>query len=233
MPERLNKRICEFCGKEYQTHNSTRTCSIKCRDHLKTQNRIQRSETKECPICGEISKLQWIAHGISVCSLRCKRTINSREWRNQHGGSVDISKRSTIKPFVTCKVCGKIVLGKSYKQLYCSRECKIIGGHRNKKMIVDNKRESIKTCEICGVSIDKIPTPRELNFRSFGQRAMDTKVQFDHIVCRVDNGQNNDENLRGVCWMCNHVRGTMDKKFDNAVAKASIAFWAEVFATIT
>lgn len=237
MPKRVHTRTCVYCGKKYRTQNATETCSLACRSRLRTKRILEQSETKACPICGKVSSLIIRVYDIHVCSKRCKSIVASREWRKRHGDNVDVYGRiKSPQTLITCEVCGKEFTGKRYGQKYCSFQCKTVAMHSNARQRKQDLRKSSKTCTLCQIEFDKIPTPRELNFRSFGNRALDTKVHLDHIVCRVDNGQNRKDNLRPVCWMCNHIRGTMDIKFDSAIASASRAFWAEVlpvFSAIT
>lgn len=237
MTSRLHTRTCTYCGKKYTTHNYTATCSIECRDSLKSKRILDSSKTSVCPICGKLAKLTIRAYETHVCSAACRSVVCSREWRRKHGHEVDTYGRlNSPPPEVVCQVCGKKVRGKRYGQKYCCLKCKTKSIHIRNTERKDELRKSYKFCSLCNVEIDRIPTPRQMNFRSFGQRAMDTKLHFDHIVCRIDNGQNTNDNLRPLCWMCNWIRGTMDLKFDSAIAAASKSFWSEVipvFSAIT
>jgi len=229
MSSKVTNRICVNCGKGYRTTNATETCSMKCRDELKAKRRLEQSEVSSCPVCGEVGPLVWTAYELKVCSKQCVRTVSQRRWyKLHHGGKGIYGPRKLPPPTVVCEVCGKTVTGRRYDQKYCSRECKMVASHAKKKEQLKIQRESITHCVLCGVEFETILTPRAIGFESFGQRAKDTKVHLDHIVCRSDGGQNNSENLRPVCWMCNHIRGTMDTKYDDAVAAASKAFWEKV-----
>ena len=237
MPKRLHIRVCQNCGKEYETHNTTRTCSLACREELKAKNRARRSITGECPICGKVGLLQWKAYDVMVCSQKCRGIVNQRKWINGYYEKTGIPYHAAyrldapskkVKPQITCEVCGKTVPGRHCNQKYCSKQCKTKAMHFKKRDEVAAKRANVSHCALCGIATDDVLTPRQLNFRSYASGAMDVKMQFDHIVCRVDNGQDDPDNLRGVCWMCNHIRGTMDTVHDDAVAAASKAFWTVI-----
>ena len=106
--ETLIKRICKYCGKEFETTNKKR---LHCNEYCKNQYKYRRKKNNEieeikknCIYCGtefETKNLNKL-----YCSSKC--AVNKRR---------------------TCKHCGKIYFGISEKQ-FCSVEC--MKEHRKK-----------------------------------------------------------------------------------------------------
>ena len=223
MPKRTHERVCENCGKTYETSNATKCCSVTCRDELRRKRIRESAPRGECPVCGAEEILYWTAFGTRVCSVKCVRVINQRKWRG-----VDLANERNKRPkAISCAWCSKEFAPRRFDSKFCSRQCKLLY-FRNKRKAERADRRNVDECSLCGVSIAAIPTAEEIGFMSFGEYARSAKTHTDHIVPRALGGRENADNLRVVCWMCNHIRGTIDQRYDAAVAAASRAFWTTI-----
>jgi len=235
---------CEVCGKQVEKKNRQQTCSMECRSELRRRKLLEKATTGECPVCHEVKPLIYKAHEYQVCSDRCRHTLLVRYYHQHYGrGSdwyeknLDRKKLERVAPpkQKLCLVCNAPLTG--LKRRFCSDNCK----HRycdrnapNQKGTAVAKRnqrldiESSGACALCGMSFAAILTPESLGFNNFSRYARRTKYHVDHIVPTTSGGTDEPENLRIVCWMCNHIKGTLGPQYDEAVKAASIAFWKTV-----
>lgn len=66
-------KTCEYCGKEYKTHNTHNTkqicCSFDCSKKLQASKSLQ--EERVCPICRKV--FHPLYHDSKYCSAECKQ----------------------------------------------------------------------------------------------------------------------------------------------------------------
>lgn len=130
------KRICEFCGKEFEIWSSElkrkgrgRFCSKTCYDDSRRVKVV-------CELCGKefTAKQSIVAKGkVRFCSKECK----------------DESQRNKVRR--VCDFCGKEFEAvpshvKRGEGKFCSRKC--YGG---------NRKKVVRTCRFCGKEFEAIP----------------------------------------------------------------------------
>lgn len=239
---------CAFCGKVVGKNNRQETCSFECRTALKQKRFVERAEAGECPVCHETKVLPIKVYEHHVCSDECKTTLLGRYWRQRYGAGSDWQAENLDKKRLekllppkekVCLDCGKPLVG--MKRRFCSPNCKRryynhTAAHQPSSLASKaNIRKSIETegeCSMCGVSFADIPTPMDVGFRGFFGNAAFSKFHMDHIVPASDGGTDAPDNLRLVCWMCNHIRSTLDAKYDEAVKAASLCFWNNILGKV-
>ena len=94
----INK-VCEFCGKTYQSiysrRNRSRFCSVDCKNASQSQLQIIGSIiNRKCKICGKEFNTTNRMNGLKTCSIKCANKAR--------GGNKTINKIT-----VHCNVCGK------------------------------------------------------------------------------------------------------------------------------
>lgn len=121
------KKICEYCGKEFEARNITQKyCCAECRHLFNKEN--YKEYHNICQYCGN----EFIAHGkdVKYCSDDCRR----------------LSKNSLLKDEVKiCKQCGKEFTPVENTQKYCSDKCR----HR---FYSENSQDVKNICKQCGKS---------------------------------------------------------------------------------
>ena len=235
---------CAVCGKQVEKGNRQKTCSMECRSELRRRKQIERASLGECPVCHEIKPLPYKVHEHHTCSDRCKRVLLGRYYRQHYGAdsswykkNLDRKKLERVLPprQKNCLVCGAPLVG--LKRRFCGDNCKHkyyeenAPHHKGSAIAKRNQRLAVElsgACVLCGASFAVIPAPQEIGFNNFASYAKKAKFQIDHIIPVTSGGTDEPENLRALCWMCNHIKGTLDPQYDEAVKAASIAFWKTV-----
>lgn len=228
--------VCIVCGREVIKSNKQETCSMKCRDILKQQRRLEKAPEAECPCCKKTAKLLWKTRDIQVCSKRCRSVLTSRY--NRSRADWDSSKYQelhTRADTAVCEMCDEEYKPQRYDQRFCSLLCgdrwhiKFGVKGRNQKAKVNATRErlnvAVNTCVLCGTSHNQIIPPNELGMH---WRSGKAKFHVDHIIPKGNGGNDTTDNLRYVCWFCNFARQNLDSQYDTAIAAAGRAFWNEM-----
>ena len=118
-------KVCEFCGKEFQTQNRIKYCSIECKRKYRQEH--AKIFTKECIFCG---KEYEVTHNYSkYCSDECKK-------KNKQ-------KQDTVILIKRCKFCDNEYEKTRTGSKYCSDECKHNAG----------KSWYVNVCFCCGKRI--------------------------------------------------------------------------------
>ena len=113
---------CEFCGKEYETHNSkSKYCSISCSN----KGRNHRNVKCNCDVCGksiEVIYSRYKKNKHNYCSSECQSKGKTLFYT---GGNNPLYRKSKVK----CEICGKEIEINDYKlsnqkHFCCSKECK-------------------------------------------------------------------------------------------------------------
>ena len=116
---------CEFCGKDYETHNSkSKYCSISCSN----KGRNHKNVKCNCDVCGkeiEIVYSRYLKNNHHYCSIECLAKGKKLFYTGKNNPLYD-------KVIVKCEICNKEIEINKYrykhqKHFYCSYSCKYKG----------------------------------------------------------------------------------------------------------
>ena len=116
---------CEFCGEEYETHNSkSKFCSISCSNKGRNHKNIKCN----CDVCGkkiEVIYSRYKKNKHYYCSVECQSKGKTLFYSGKNN---PLYNRVAVK----CETCGKEIEVNQYdfehkKHHYCCNECRIEG----------------------------------------------------------------------------------------------------------
>ena len=117
--------VCKNCSREFVSTRKKKFCNSKCYDAWYKRSRRKRTGTlkpKHCTECGKLFRPKRI--NVKRCSGACRSTYNRKYFfeRNRKFALERERKREDVY----CKHCGELFVQKSYKHLFCTKECKRI-----------------------------------------------------------------------------------------------------------
>ena len=153
----IEKRICPYCGKEFESSHKTKKfcCKECCTKYIQQQGRSKRAAEKvgsaiECEWCGK----EFIATSVQskFCSKQCREFAHHKQAKEE---------RLERKKKKSCTICGK-PLGEYHSNLYCSKKCSC---EANKRRLRENaevksikpkkKKPKLSISEICKLAMEE------------------------------------------------------------------------------
>ena len=132
------KKICKYCGKEYEGKAKQTYCSRDC------QRRSKRSAEREhtCANCGKkFSRPKRNRDSCQFCSRDCAFEYRGRDARHKR----------RINRIRRCEECGKIFLMRGHISAYCSDTCRQVAIERQRCQAIERRFVSeTRTCKNCG-----------------------------------------------------------------------------------
>jgi predicted nucleic acid-binding Zn ribbon protein len=113
----IAKKLCDFCGQEYQPKNDRgRFCSEHCKNEQRKNDNAERAtirklQKKKCRLCGKEFDAP---NGEKYCSPFCRAEANRIRSRK--------AERVSHEPKV-CVICGETFVPRFVSQEWCKREC--------------------------------------------------------------------------------------------------------------
>ena len=189
-------RICELCGKEYESRTSTsKYCSSKCREKMggikQRQAYIDNRTQKKCKKCG---KEFMPGHMTQVyCSETCR--FLSRQIHKKQAPKVQVDDP---KGLYVCKGCGE-TFASARKKLFCSKKCNhyyftCLNNNLNKAPQVCSycKKEYAGTrqkycssaCQIAAEKARKARRKKTLSIAKINEQARSQRLSYGQLVAR-------------------------------------------------
>lgn len=189
------KKICKYCGREYEGKAKQTYCSRDC------QRRSKRSAEREhtCANCGKkFSRPKRNRDSCQFCSRDCAFEYNARAARS----------RRRSKRIRRCGVCGRIFFMQGHYARYCSDVCRQ-SLYNNQELRRQRFKPHRKTCRNCGNEFmtefkkskvfcsDDCKTRYQHELKRRSKHRLDGKIADSGItltkLCTRDNG---------ICQLC-------------------------------
>lgn len=201
------KRICQYCGKEFELRRSNvekKFCSKDCLRKFKINISLENKKIRDkryCVVCGK----EYQKNGTKTCSAECWK-INKTNKASEHSKQICQKKFKNYKN-INCEYCGKNFIPRNKTSKFCSYKCKVKSKNVRRnidKILINNgdydcsinliklfQRDKGK-CALCGDYVNMELSSIDNYYGS-----------IDHIIPRSRGGKHIWDNVQLAHRICN------------------------------